>query len=471
MANFINVSSSTNTLQAQLKMARDALQAQQTALNTVSHNVSNVNTIGYHRQTIIFETRDALADINGMNGSGVDVSTIKRAYHSFLTRQERTEMGEFNRWETESNLLERVEEIMNELGETGVTTALDDFFNAWSALANDVDTTSSRVNLINRAQDLSYALHSTYTRMEDVRKEINVDMMEGADRINDLALRISDLNEQIYTVVSRNQNPNDLMDQRDQLVKELAGYANITIEEEANGSVTVFLGSESLVMRNEYRTVEWKTDTSGELGKSGGNLVWSDSGSELQLTSGTLYGNYESRELIGDALERMDTFTNTLRDEVNALHLKGMGRDGTTDNLFFRDDTDGALALTLNEAVLANPEKVAASRYYATGDSGLANEIYNLQFSDVMNGGTSTLSDFYQSIVTDIGTDAGKAGTYLEASTASLQQAESWQQQYTGVNLDEEMADMITIQYAYTAASRVATVVNEMMNLVANGFA
>ena len=469
MSTFRTVGTSNSSLASQLKMARDALLAQQTALNTVSHNVANVNTEGYHRQRAIFETRDALPDINGMNGSGVDVQSVERAYHSFLTRQERTETGELGRWTMQNDMLARVEEVMNELGDSGVTTALDEFFNAWENLANDVDSSTSRVNLIGKANDLGYALHSTYSRLDDIRTEINVHMQESGNHINDLATRIADLNEQIYTVTSRRQSPNDLMDQRDQLVKELAGIANITIQEEDNGSVTVFLGNEALVMRNTARSVEWEADRTGTLGKSGGNLVWSDTGSQLQLASGELKGDYDARALINQALTDMDTFTNTLRDQVNALHEQGTARDGSTGNLFFRDDVEGALSLIVNSSIEANPEKIAASRTSATGDSGLAHEIYNLQFEEVMNNGQATMSDYYQSIVTTIGTEAGKAATYAESAELSLQQAENWQQQYTGVNLDEEMADMITIQYAFTAASKVANTINEMMNLIANG--
>ncbi|MCB2198223.1 flagellar hook-associated protein FlgK [bacterium] len=471
MSTFRTVGTSSSSLASQLKMARDALLAQQQALNTVSHNVANVNTEGYHRQRAIFETRDALPDINGMNGSGVDVQSVERAYHSFLTRQERTESGELGRWTMQNDMLARVEEVMNELGDSGVTTALDEFFNAWEDLANDVDSSSSRVNLVGKAKDLGYALHSSYSRLDNIRTEINMHMQEGGARINDLATRIAGLNEQIYTVVSRKQQPNDLMDQRDQLVKELSSIANITIQEEDNGSVTVFLGNEALVMRNETRMVEWETDRTGTLGKSGGNLVWADTGNELQLASGELKGDYDSRALINDALAKMDTFANTLRDQVNALHEQGVARDGTTGNLFFRDDVDGAQSLIVNSTLETSPEKIAASRTSATGDSGLAHDIYNLQFDELMNNGQSTMSDYYQSIVTTIGTEAGKAATYAESAELSLQQAENWQQQYTGVSLDEEMADMITIQYAFTAASKVANTVNEMMRLISNGFA
>jgi len=296
-------------------------------------------------------------------------------------------------------------------------------------------------------------------------------MMSSVGKINDLATQVAQLNEQIYTVVSRRQQPNDLMDRRDQLIKELASVANITIQEENNGSVTVFLGNEALVSMNTARMVEWSVDRSGSLGKSGGDIVWADNGNTLQLKSGELYGDVTTRELIGNTLTRLDTFADALRDEVNALHTQGIARDGSTGNRFFDVNGGGALMLELSADLLANPQKVAASRYYATGDAGLAHEIFNLQFAGVLNNGQTSLTDFYQGIVTDIGIEAGRARTFAEASKASLQQAENWQQSYTGVNLDEEMADMITIQYAFTAASKVANLIDEMMSLISKGFA
>lgn len=463
-----NSSQLPTSLSGILNMARDSLLAQQSAMNTLSHNISNVNTEGYHRQTVSLISRPGLEGSGGTWGQGVEIEQVQRAYDSFITRQERVEVGQVGRWETERDLMLRVEELLSEISDYGIGNAMTEFWNAWEDLANDSDSITARLNVIGRGNDLGTAMHDTYLDLENVRKEINIEMQAMAGEINDLAKRIASLNEKIYTVTGRSQNPNDLMDQRDQLVKELGEMANITIEEEANGSMSVYLGSETLVFRNEYRTLDWQTDTTGTTGKSGGNLVWSDDQRDVQLYAGKIFGSLQVRDYVSGLLDNLDLLADTIRDEVNTLHSTGIGLDSTTGNNFFTATSTGASALTVNSDLINSPEKLAASAVTATGDSSLAHDMYNLQFNQSFHDGESTYDDFYQQLITDVGNVINNATTRAEASTASLQQSENWQQQYSGVSLDEEMAEMISVQYAFSAASKVATVVDEMMQIILN---
>lgn len=464
-------SSSTSlptSLSGIMNMARDALLAQQSALNTISHNIANVNTEGYHRQTVSLTSRPGLDGTGGSWGQGVEIEEVRRAYDSFITRQERVEVGQVGRWETQSDLMLRVEELLSEISDYGIGNALTEFWNSWEDLANDSDSVTARLNVIGRGNDLGTAMHDTYLDLNNVRKEINIEMQAMVGEINDLARRIASLNDKIYTATSRSQNPNDLMDQRDELVKKLGEMANITIEEESNGSMTIYLGSETLVFRNEFRTLDWETDTTGSTGKSGGNIIWADDRREVQLYSGKLFGSLEVRDYVTDLLTKLDNLADTLRDEVNELHQTGIGLDGTTGNSFFNTDGIGALALHVNSDLTNSPDKVAASDVTATGDSSLAHAMFNVQFNQSFDGGQSTYDDYYQQMITDVGNVINNAKTRAEAAQASLQQSENWQQQYTGVSLDEEMANMISVQYAFSAASKVANAVNEMMVTIIN---
>lgn len=470
MSEYPHIGTYTNSLVNQLKMARDALMAQQTAMNTVSHNISNVNTPGYHRQRTVFETRGAKPGLPGQHGSGVNVQAIERSYNTFLTRQERIDAGEVGRWAAQKDMLSRVEEVMNELSDYGIGNALSAFWNSWQDLSNDVDSVSSRIDVVNKAKDLGRAIHDTYTRLDTTRKEVNIGIQTAGDTINEYAKRIADLNEQIYTVVTRQQNPNDLMDQRDQLVKELSSVVNITIQEEENGSVSVYLGNEALVTRNITREVSWISDNDAESGKSSGNLVWADTEEELQINGGDIFGHKQVRDMVSDMMEDLDTFADTIREQVNTLHLTGTGKDGSKGNNFFRPDVSGAQSLIVDQMIVDHPEKIAASTDFATGDSNLAHDIYRLQFEDVFNEGTANYEDFYQGMVVAVGDQLQIAQTKHEAAVATMQQTESWQQIYTGVNLDEEMSEMITVQYAFTAASKLANVLDQMMQQIVNGF-
>jgi len=463
MSTTYNSSQLPTSLTGIMQMARDALLAQQAAMNVLSHNVANVDTEGYHRQRVSLTSRYPLEGYGGTWGQGVNIQQVERSYQSFITRQERTEVGNLGRWETERDMLMRVEELVGGLTDYGVGNALTEFWNSWEDLANDTDSVTARLNVIGRAKDLGTSFGNTYTDLDNIRKEVNVEMKSQIDTINNYARRIAALNQQIYTITGRSQNPNDLMDQRDQLVKELGKMANITIEEESNGSLTVYLGSETLVFRNEFRTLDWKVDTTGSTGPSGGNVVWSDDQRQVQLYSGQLYGAQQVRDYVTEMLSKLDDLANTIRDEVNALHETGIGLDGTTDNAFFRTDLDGAQSLQVNADLLNDPQKVAASAVSATGDNSLAHDIFNLQFEEHFDQGQSNYNDYYQQLVVELGNKIDNAKTRADASQASLEQTESWQQQYTGVNLDEEMTNMVNVQYAFTAASKVNSAVDEMI--------
>ena len=463
MSSTYNSAHLPTSLSSIMMMARDALLTQQSAMNVLSHNISNVNTDGYHRQRVTLSTKSALEGYGGQWGQGVDIQQVERSYHSFITRQERSEAGILGRWETERDMLKRVEELVGGLSDYGVGNALTEFWNSWEDFANDADSVTARLNVIGRANDLGTAFHDTYLDLDNIRKEVNVEMQSQIETINNYAQRIAALNEQVYTLTGRSQSPNDLMDQRDQLVKELGQMANITIEEESNGSMTIYLGNETLVFRNEYRTLDWKTDTTGTTGASGGSVVWSDDQREVQLYSGKLYGSLQVRDYVTDLLGKLDTMADSIRDQVNALHEDGIGLDGSTGNSFFNTDARGAQALRVNSDLVSNPEKVAGSTISATGDNSLAHDIFNLQFNESFDNGQSNFNDYFQQLVIDLGNRIDNATTRADASAASMAQSESWQQQYTGVNLDEEMANMVTVQYAFTAAAKVQTAVDEMI--------
>jgi flagellar hook-associated protein 1 len=468
MRDVLNTVGHSSSLTAQLKMARDALVAQQTALNTISHNVANVNTEGYHRQRTVLQAKQPIGGVPGMLGTGVDVQKIDRAYNSIVTRQERVDVASKEHWDTEYNLLLRVEESLNEMTDSGIRNSLDEFWNSWQDLANDTDTITSRANVVSKADDLGRAFQDSYTNMDTLRKEINIEIEESRNTINSYAKKIAELNESIYTVNSRMQGPNDLMDQRDQLVKELAGLVNIQLTEEDNGGMNIYLGNETLVFRNEAREVSYLADTTSTNGKTGGSLIWADNSNELQINDGKIYGLISTRDTITNQLSSLDELATTIRDQVNALHVQGIGRDGSTNTTFFRTDTDGATGLDVRLELKADLSKIATSRISATGDNSLAHEMFELQNAKPFEGSEATISDFYQAIASDIGNAVSNAGQKREAAIAGLQQSEAWQQQYTGVSLDEEMSDMITVQYAFSAASKMAQTIDQMLNTIIN---
>jgi flagellar hook-associated protein 1 len=464
----INTRGSTgSSLSAQLSMARDALMAHQNDMGTISHNVANVNTLGYHRQRTILGARAGMPGVNGMYGAGVDVIAIERAQVGFISRQERVDASLTGRWSAERDQMMRVEQALNEIGEYGIGSSLDAFWNSWEDLANDTDSTAARTEVMNKASDLGYAFATTYGNVNAQRESINVEMQSQVGQINLISSRISNLNQQITNLMRSGQTPNDLLDQREMLLTDLASLANINVEYEEGGSANVYLGSEELVHRETQRDLSWTESAGNTQGISGGFISWADNDKEVKFASGVIYGLMESRDEIGNLLDDLDELADVIRTQVNNVHVEGIGHDESTGNVFFRDDVSGARSLEVSEIILDNVEKISASRKSASGANDLAHEINELQFATPF-GSSMTINGKYQTIVSDIGSIAQNADLRYESSVAAFQQILNLQQEYTGVNLDEEMSAMITSQYAFSAASKVLNVVEEMMNTVIN---
>ncbi|HEB84562.1 MAG TPA: hypothetical protein ENI92_06125, partial [Bacteroidetes bacterium] len=152
---------SSPTLQGQLKMARDALLAQQTAMSVLSHNVANVNTEGYHRQRAIMESRTPLDGHPGQIGGGVNVQRIERLADTFAEQQVRMESGTVGRWQAQRDGMMQVEQVFGENRDYALSGALDEFWNSWEDFANDADSITSRLNVIARGQNLARAFRQT----------------------------------------------------------------------------------------------------------------------------------------------------------------------------------------------------------------------------------------------------------------------------------------------------------------------
>ncbi len=456
---------SSASLTGQLKIARDALMAHQTSLQILGHNVANANVEGFHRQRVSLSAQYPLDGAPGQLGTGVKMDEIQRSYNWYISSQEREETGSLGRWSSEKEWLMRVESTLSEIGEYGIANALTDFWNSWEDFANDADSITSRSNVIMKADSLGQKFRNTVNGIEETRHSINLNLQAIVNNVNAIAGRLAELNKKIYTAVARGQTPNDLMDQRDQLVLELSSLVGATVEVEENGSMNVYVGHEVIVSRDNARELTWKSDTSK--GKGGGDLVWADTQRELQLYTGKAYGMIQTRdEFIATAINDLDELSDKIRERVNDLHRQGIGRDGSTNNDFWRVGVSGAMSLEVNQVIRDNPEKVAASKVAPTGDNALAHEIFELQFETALQNGESSFSEFYNGIVSRIGNGVQIAEGKETTNEAALLQTKTWQEHYVGVSLDEEMANMVQLQHSFGAAARYAAAVDEMITYV-----
>jgi flagellar hook-associated protein 1 FlgK len=252
------------------------------------------------------------------------------------------------------------------------------------------------------------------------------------------------------------------------VLKELSELIDINTFEDANGAVSVFGASgRPLVTAGQFWQLSNETNAIGLQ-----DVVWVDhAGNTTNITAdisgGKLKGYLEVRDgVIVDYINRLDTLAQTLMTDVNTAHQSGFALDGSTGRVFFAGT--GAADLEVNPNIAGNPVLVAAAADALTvpGDNRKAIEIANLQYQLVMSANTVTYNDYYSSLVRDAGNEVLISDAYYNHQSNMLAQLENQRESVSGVSLDEEMINLIKFQNAYTAAAKLITTADEMMQTV-----
>lgn len=325
-----------------LEIAKRALAMSQLNLQVIAHNIANAGTPGYSRQRAEIITTPPLVypsisrpSYPQQIGTGVDVNSIKRIRDEFLDEIIRSQTGYQGRNSVVSNTITSIELIFNEPGETGLTSALDDFFAAWQDLANDPELVSTRANLRESAISLTREMGRINTDMKRLASDLLRQLKYGIKEANTLAHQIADLNIQISQVKGLGDDPNDLMDQRDLLVEELAKIVPINTIEQLNGSMSVLIGGLRIV---ESDTVQELVLTSNPANPELSTIKLQNGKTPDLKGAGSISGILESqREIIPYFQDKLKEFTSGIINRINLQHRKGFGLDGTKGRPFFSD--------------------------------------------------------------------------------------------------------------------------------------
>jgi len=317
-----------------LSTSLSGLMAAQRSLETVQHNISNVNTEGYSRQRVQQSTMPALHAVYGYVGQGVQVTSITRSYDQFINKQLNSSLSAFGDADRYRQLSTRVDNIMADPS-TGMVPPMNRFFNALNDVANDPTSIPSRQVLLSEAETLAQNFNALSSRFEEIRTQNNNDIGAMVNDINSLAKSIANINTQITSSIGRTGGsiqPNDLLDQQDALLSKLAEIVNVSAVPQKDGSTSVFIGNGQTLVLNgnaaEFTAFQSEYDPNRlEIGlktASGVNNVTS------QISGGSLAGSLSFRdEVLDPAQQQLGMVAAGLAMEVNALHEKGFDLSGT----------------------------------------------------------------------------------------------------------------------------------------------
>ncbi len=352
-----------------LQTGVSGLLAYQRALATTGHNISNVNTPGYSRQRVEMTARNPQYAGNGFIGTGVEVTNVARIYDRFLTDQVHAYTASHGQFDEFHRLVSQVNNLLGD-PQSGLSPGLQGFFDTVHGVANDPSSITARQVMLSGAQSLVDRFHYIGNQLDSLRTGVNSHIGTLVNEINGYAGALADLNRRIVEAQSRagGQSPNDLLDQRDALVAEVAKRVSVSTVAQDDGSLNVFIGTgQTLVIggnafalstgRNLYDPTRLEVSY-------GSSLI------STQITGGALGATLDFRARVLDpAQNELGRLATGLAWTFNAQHHEGFTLDGDLGGDLFTPAAPTVLAGGHNagagavSAVIADGAQLTASDY------------------------------------------------------------------------------------------------------------
>ena len=327
-------------------------------------------------------------------------------------------------------------------------------------MATSPTSVSARQALLGQAQTVAASFNNINSQLNSANASLNASLGSDVTSANQLLTQIATLNSQITTAQGSGGNANDLRDEREQDLENLSQLTNVTTSSGANGAVNVTIGGQSLVSGNTVN------DTLQTYDPGNGNLLVQTATGKvnLTLTGGSMQGTIDARDgTLATLQSSMNTLASTLITQVNNVHSAGFGLTGTSGNSFFNGTN--ASSITVNQALVDNPALIQASgSASASGDNTVALQLAQLGTSTQAGLNNQTVTGSYSSSVASLGNALDNANTQVSNQTAVTNMLTTQRGSISGVNIDQEMTNMMTYQQAYQASAQLVTTVNTLLS-------
>jgi flagellar hook-associated protein 1 FlgK len=447
-----------------METSLSAMFAAQMGLATTSHNIANAGRSGYTRQSNVLAARRSLNLPTGAIGTGVDVVAVRRSHDEFLQGSLRTQLSRLGSYTAVDSSLVELEQILGSVENDHLGTALSDFFNAWSELANPpTDPSGLKQSVLSRAESLVADFHNINASLDELEQNIDIEIQQEIETLNSLMSQIGDLNGQIMAGEIGGQTANDLRDQRDLLVSQVASIAEVTTYQRDDGSMDLILNGRTMITRQSVQqlTTQYEQSDSGDRM----TVVTSNTLREVGLPDGHLKGLLDSRETqVSNTRERLDDVVKQLVTSVNSLHTQAQTSSGSGLPFFVGDSLH---TIEVTEAIRADAGLIGTSRTGEAGDTDIAREISDLA-NFALQGDSQTISDLYRGTLIDLASRRGSFEFLVENQVSAVGAVESKIASVAGVSLDEEGANMLRYQNSYAAAAKMITTVQEIFDALLN---
>jgi flagellar hook-associated protein 1 FlgK len=449
----------------------NALSAIQKALDAVQNNIVNASTPGYASERVNFSAQ-SFDPTQGLTG-GVDVS-LASSRNVYLEKAVRTETSALGLLEQKSPILSTLQSAFSASGDSGVPGALSSFAGSFSALSASPNDASARANAIQAASTVAQAFNQTAVQISQVASDAAQQASSAAIQINGLTAHIASLNAQIQNGA---QNDAGVAADLNNSLDSLSELVNVSVTNNADGSASVLLdGQTPLVLGSTAYSLTVTTpyppgDAGIMLVAQGGTDVTAQAtqgnlGALLQIRNQTVPYYLGSQTQTGE----LNNLAKSFASSVNNIVTTAQSNAGTTVEPLFTynptDDTKIASSLTLTTIT---PDQIVTAD--GTSSNGVATELANITNStdpaDLMSDG-QTFIGFYGQLAGQAGSDASQAATDLQTQQNLTTQAQNQRAQASGVSLNDQAAQLMSLQQAYQATARVITILSSLSQTVVN---
>lgn len=459
--------------------ANKGLLAQQAALHTTGHNISNSKTAGFSRQRVEMKADLAFNYIGvGQLGTGVKIDGVVRLVDDYVSKQIRQENSVFGKYNTKSDVLTQVEIVFNEPSDTGINFNLGEMFDAWQELSKNPESLTQKMIVVEKSKTLADSLNHMSKQLNTLKDNTVEEIDKNVMDFNATVDKLDSLNKQIFNVAIKGQVPNDLLDQRDMLLLDLSGMTDISTNFDKFGRAEVSIDKQVVLDATTKNNI--KIDIAEVDGEIVPNISLVDGDKNVVATvkvgSGQITGNIDGLDETNQRLKELDKFAENIANVLNEAHKQEMepGKEIADIDIFTKGESPDAKItagnIQVNIAVSKDNNLITAGKSSSVdspeGDGSRALKIAGLRMEKIIDG--TTIEGAYSSIVTKVGISKQYADNMVKNQEVLLDHLMLRRESTSGVSINEEVTNVVKFQKAFEANAKVISVLAEMLDTLIN---
>jgi flagellar hook-associated protein 1 FlgK len=445
-----------------LSIATGALGAEQGAMDATTNNVANANTPGYSRLRPVLTESDPVVLGSVTYGQGVTLQKLESVRDPILQLRIQEEIQQQGQLNTSVSALQQAQ-VQFTSSSSDIGSQISNLFASLNQLSTDPTNLSLRQAVLTAAGNLATVLRNTSANLTQQRSSIDLTVSQAVQQVNTLTGQIAALNTQISQLQGVKQDASAFVDQRDVLIGQLSSLIDVSTIKSDNGLTLTTSNGAALVVAGQSFALTTQTNASGlqDVYAQGVDIT-------AKLPAGQLAGSIEVRDQkLPALLSGLDTLAAGLANALNTANKTGFDLNGNPGgNLFVPPPLSGAGAAANLTVLITDPALIAASSDGTAGSNGNVAVLSAVQNQGVAGGQTPI--GYYSNLVFGLGNEVANSSAELSSSQLILNQLQDQRGSISGVNLNEEAANMLQYQNAYDAAAKVVTTINDMLKTVIN---